>query len=362
MKFGRTPAEIENKRKGLLIYTFIALGGVFLLALGVVSFTQGRVFLGGMLIFALLVALVMACVTVRVKDVQPISLIFSTFLFALASYLLLSGGAEGTGAYWSYPILMLMALLTGPRIGAVFMCSYIAFITLFMLGPFSVTYEYAALEAARIIITSSVLIILILASAWIRMGSYGAISEASEVNRQLASTDSLTKLLNRNGLKSRLLDKELLDPAVVVVLDIDRFKQINDNHGHDLGDRSLRYFSKILIDSFKNNWFIGRYGGDEFVLFKEINSIGDVDQDIALFNEHLTSFNTKNILPFPLSVSIGYTVLNPTTDDIDDVSFLRILDKLMYADKKDYHATNKKNSVSTTSNELGSTQKAEKLT
>lgn len=304
MKFGRTPAEIENKRKRLLIYTFIALGGVFLLTFGIVSFIQGRVFLGGMLIFALLVALVMACVTVRVKDVQPISLIFSSFLFALASYLLLSGGAEGTGAYWSYPILMLMALLTGPRVGAVFMCSYIAFITLFMLGPFSVTYEYAALEAARIIITSSVLIILILASEWIRMGSYGAISEASEVNRQLASTDSLTKLLNRNGLKSRLLDKELLDPAVVVVLDIDRFKQINDNHGHDLGDIVLQRLSMMLIKHTKGGDLSARWGGEEFLV---ILFDSQLDAAEALINKVKTEFEAIQFKTEAEDVSVSFS-------------------------------------------------------
>jgi diguanylate cyclase (GGDEF)-like protein len=185
--------------------------------------------------------------------------------------------------------------------------------------------------------------------------------QSSQANR-----DYLTMLYNRGVsekyLQYLLISKKKHKVIGGIMMDINNFKNANDMYGHDMGDRSLRYFSKLLTESFKNNWFIGRYGGDEFVLFKEINSIGDVEQDIALFNEHLTSFNTKNILPFPLSVSIGYTVLNPTTDDIDEVSFVRILDKLMYADKKDYHATNKKNSVSTTSNELGSTQKAEKLT
>lgn len=304
MKFGRTPAEIENKRKRLLIYTFIALGGVFLLTFGIVSFIQGRAFLGGMLIFALLVALVMAYVTVRVKDVQPISLFFSSFLFALASYLLLSGGAEGTGAYWSYPILMLMALLTGPRVGAVFMCSYIAFITLFMLGPFSVTYEYVPLEAARIIITSSVLIILILASEWIRMGSYGAISEASEVNRQLASTDSLTKLLNRNGLKSNLRDKELLDPAVVVVLDIDRFKQINDNHGHDLGDIVLQRLSMMLIKHTKGGDLSARWGGEEFLV---ILFDSQLDAAEALINKVKTEFEAIQFKTESEDVSVSFS-------------------------------------------------------
>lgn len=304
MNFGTTPAEIENKRKRLLIYTFIALGGVFLLTFGIVSFTEGRVFLGGMLIFALFVAVVMACVTLRVKDVQPISLIFSSFLFALASYLLLSGGAEGTGAYWSYPILMLMAFLTGPRVGAVFLCSYIAFITMFMLGPFDVTYPYRPFEAARIVITSSVLIILIVASEWIRIGSYGAIAEASEVNRHLANTDFLTKLLNRNGLKSRLLENEFEGPAVVAVLDVDRFKQINDNYGHDRGDIVLQRLSMLLIKHTKGGDLSARWGGEEFLV---ILFDSQLDAAEALINKVKTEFEAIQFKTEAEDVSVSFS-------------------------------------------------------
>lgn len=304
MKFGRTPIEIENRRKRLLIYWFIALGGVFLSVFGIVSFAQGRTFLGGMLIFALFVALVMAYVTEKVDDVQPISLIFSSFLFALATYLLLSGGAEGTGAYWTYPILMLMALMSGPRVGAIFMCSYVSVIALFMLGPFSVTYEYAPLAAARIIITSSCLIVLILASEYIRMGSYGAISEASEVNRQLAITDSLTKLLNRNGLKSQLRERELLAPAVLVVLDIDRFKQINDNYGHDLGDIVLQRLSMLLTKHTKGGDLSARWGGEEFLV---ILFDSRLDSAEALINKVKNEFESIQFKTDKEDVSVSFS-------------------------------------------------------
>ena len=199
---------------------------------------------------------------------------------------------------------MLMAFLTGPRVGAVFLCSYIAFITMFMLGPFDVTYPYRPFEAARIVITSSVLIILIVASEWIRIGSYGAIAEASEVNRHLANTDFLTKLLNRNGLKSRLLENEFAGPAVVVVLDVDRFKQINDNYGHDLGDIVLQRLSMLLIKHTKGGDLSARWGGEEFlvVLFDS-----QLDAAEALINKVKTEFEVIQFKTEAEDVSVSFS-------------------------------------------------------
>ncbi|MFA6646740.1 MAG: diguanylate cyclase [Sphaerochaetaceae bacterium] len=155
-----------------------------------------------------------------------------------------------------------------------------------------------------------------------------------------AYKDYLTLLYNR-GVSEKYLHHLLLHKRKKkiiggIMMDINNFKHANDMYGHDLGDRSLRYFSRILTESFRNNWFIGRYGGDEFILFKEVDSIEDIKKDLASFNEHLADFNAEGDLPFPLSISIGYAVLTPSKD-MDANAFIRLLDKLMYANKREYH-------------------------
>lgn len=86
-----------------------------------------------------------------------------------------------------------------------------------------------------------------------------------------ANTDYLTGLYNRNFLETKTnewlkLAETYQESIVCIVLDIDNFKSINDEHGHLFGDEVLRQVSKVFISSVRDNDLVGRYGGDEFVL------------------------------------------------------------------------------------------------
>ena len=82
-----------------------------------------------------------------------------------------------------------------------------------------------------------------------------------------ASTDALTGLLNRRALEERA--RELLatgESVAVVIADLDRFKLLNDRHGHEAGDRALRTFARILRESVRADDVVARMGGEEFAL------------------------------------------------------------------------------------------------
>jgi diguanylate cyclase (GGDEF)-like protein/PAS domain S-box-containing protein len=82
-----------------------------------------------------------------------------------------------------------------------------------------------------------------------------------------ASTDGLTGLVNRRTAEQRL--RELLSEGGMFALalaDLDRFKQLNDTHGHEVGDRALRLFSQVASGSLRDHDMIARWGGEEFVL------------------------------------------------------------------------------------------------
>lgn len=96
--------------------------------------------------------------------------------------------------------------------------------------------------------------------------------ERSEGRYASASlTDPLTGLLNRRGFlkeADRLLQRSRSDskPTAVVVLDLDRFKAINDDFGHELGDRVLQVFADSCRSVLRQNDVIGRIGGEEFAI------------------------------------------------------------------------------------------------
>jgi diguanylate cyclase (GGDEF)-like protein len=93
-------------------------------------------------------------------------------------------------------------------------------------------------------------------------------------NRQLeelSNTDGLTKLTNRRHLME-LADIELLraeqeaHPLAVVMLDVDHFKRVNDEHGHAMGDQALRAVSEVLSGDLRDSDVAARFGGEEFML------------------------------------------------------------------------------------------------
>jgi two-component system cell cycle response regulator len=95
--------------------------------------------------------------------------------------------------------------------------------------------------------------------------------EANERLRHMSRTDALTGLDNRRHLEERLLEmldhaKRLNEPFACVMCDIDRFKSVNDTHGHQAGDAVLKQFARILRDEVRDIDRAGRYGGEEFML------------------------------------------------------------------------------------------------
>ena len=95
--------------------------------------------------------------------------------------------------------------------------------------------------------------------------------EANERLRHMSRTDGLTGLENRRSIE-RQLDmmfahgQRLAEPLSCVMCDIDRFKQVNDEHGHHAGDAVLKQYAAILKKAAREIDVVGRYGGEEFIV------------------------------------------------------------------------------------------------
>ncbi len=87
----------------------------------------------------------------------------------------------------------------------------------------------------------------------------------------LAKTDHLTGLLNRVGIRDALYEglnawKKDQKPFSFVIVDIDKFKVINDTYGHDVGDNVLKNVARLFMDNVRKTDFLARWGGEEFIL------------------------------------------------------------------------------------------------
>jgi diguanylate cyclase (GGDEF)-like protein len=97
------------------------------------------------------------------------------------------------------------------------------------------------------------------------------LSELNDKLRQISLTDGLTQIENRRSLEDRLHDMwqhsvRLHEPIALVMCDIDKFKSVNDNYGHQAGDSVLKEFAQLLKSEAREIDRVGRYGGEEFLL------------------------------------------------------------------------------------------------
>ena len=148
---------------------------------------------------------------------------------------------------------------------------------------------------------------------------------------ELAYTDSMTEVQNRNAYEERL--KKLRKPnanisrITVIVVDVNGLKEINDSYGHFCGDDAIKTVAKALRDTIGIKADIYRIGGDEFVCISESNVLPYISQ----FKDTIYFINNEKL--YNLSVSIGYSRFHEKySKSIDDI--ICRADEKMYKDKK----------------------------
>jgi len=159
-----------------------------------------------------------------------------------------------------------------------------------------------------------------------------------ETNHQLirlANIDTLTQLPNRKKIKDILevYDKEIhegLYTIAMAMIDMDGLKNINDQYGHDIGDKVLEVLGKIIKNHLKEDDFAGRLSGDEFIFIVKNQEKMYLEK---LLKKILHDFqNDPSIKEYAPSFSFGITEMKED-DHISDI--LRRADHLMYAHKKE---------------------------
>ena len=162
--------------------------------------------------------------------------------------------------------------------------------------------------------------------------------QMEEEMEKLAHFDSLTGAFNRGyglGLLSRELKfaRRRKTPFLLVYIDIDDFKNINDTFGHGEGDQVLKKVVKLLKSTLRDIDIICRMGGDEFLLIFPESSPKDLPIINERFNRNLIKFNQTIKKAYKIGFSIGISYYDPKNPQpIDEL--ISIADKNMYKEKK----------------------------
>jgi len=168
--------------------------------------------------------------------------------------------------------------------------------------------------------------------------------------RRLAITDQLTGCLNRHAMEdiATLKFKEvkrLKHQFGLLILDIDFFKKVNDNHGHDVGDEAIKHIANLMMTNLRESDSLFRIGGEEFVVMTitpDKNGLFKLSEKIRNVIER----STLNVgdLKLDITVSIGSAISNSTDNDWQDT--------LKRADQALYKAKNEGRNLSIFANEL----------
>ena len=153
----------------------------------------------------------------------------------------------------------------------------------------------------------------------------------------LATEDPLTRLLNRRGLEQALqiplaqASRQQLSTAAVM-LDIDRFKEVNDNFGHDVGDQVIRQIAQHLVRSSRSSDVVARIGGEEFLMILPETT---VEEGRILAERVRSSIGERPMLVsnqrIPVTVSLGVAA---TVGGVDLDNLSGEADRAMYLAKR----------------------------
>ncbi|MBL4740040.1 MAG: sensor domain-containing diguanylate cyclase [Sneathiella sp.] len=165
-----------------------------------------------------------------------------------------------------------------------------------------------------------------------------ALVEAELMAIQLATQDELTKIHNRRGFISQaqnslnICNREKIS-ASLVYFDLDKFKQINDNWGHEEGDKTLITFANTMKSIFRQTDVLGRLGGDEFVVFLMSASRDVAEHTVERFRQSLRAISQTPENKQQIHFSEGIvTVEQGHSSSIENL--LKSADTLMYEKKK----------------------------
>ena len=149
--------------------------------------------------------------------------------------------------------------------------------------------------------------------------------------------DSLSGLYNRRYMDCILSQPKRYSRRSIygIMIDVNGFKQINDAYGHSKGDNAIRSIGRILSESVPDSGIAIRYAGDEFILLLYTDEEELVKSTIRLINQNVDSFNASGEEPFQLSLAMGYSRFDSTSEDTE--KFLSAMDEKMYFSKREHY-------------------------
>ncbi len=209
------------------------------------------------------------------KKLELCCRIAGALIFIMILCLVFYGRYKSAVLYWAFPFPIALFGLLGARLGLIACASLIACLASMFYWPFywskPIMVYYSASSKAHALAALSIVIMLGWLNEYSRERSHLSMERLQRRKEAQANTDALTQLFNRRFVDQILpgrLRRHSADffPLAIISCDLDHFKRINDNYGHDVGDQALKHVARLLKRHLRGEDMACRSGGEEFLL------------------------------------------------------------------------------------------------
>lgn len=264
----------------------------------------------------------------RKKNYNLASNVILTLVVTVLSFLVITGGVEGTGIYWIYTFPLLSFFMKPPRIAILWNVLLVGSILSIHLlkhtGLVPSPYDWAHIRQS--------------------LGAYGAVFLLSMFYstilgrlihslKEKAVIDTLTGLHNRAFVfdvlnKMTALAERGNTSFCVVYMDLDNFKRVNDLYGHSEGDIVLKSVAHLLKKRFRKSDVVGRIGGDEFLIIVHNCTSDGIQRRLEEVRKDVETYLGA------YNISISYGVVEVPEEGLNVSEILKLADERMYLMKK----------------------------
>ena len=261
-------------------------------------------------------------------------LVFSVDFMSLVIFT--TGGLGNTGFLWILVVPFFTMLVLNTLQATIWIIGYMLIIFLIIVAHLYEIYtlQYDFITIRQTIVVFIIILILIYYNEKYKNQIRFDIEEKNQQLQKVVKIDGLTGIANRDYI-NEFLSKEMSrsnrfeNPLSIIMIDIDYFKLINDNHGHLVGDNVLIEFSKTLKNNIREADLVGRWGGEEFLIICPDTPLESAIAMAKKLQEKIKYIDTETQIQLTASFGVVEYQFDYSIDDL-----INRADEYMYRAKK----------------------------
>lgn len=329
--------NVDRNRQAFIIALFSTVGSAYLFMFGFSALSRGDYILGGLLVCSALAGISNYLLFRQLHNYRSAAGVVIAIMAVTCLYLLVTGGVNGTGPLWSYIAIPLILFMYGPRLGGGLLGAYFLVMAALLLIPANplLQTEYAPDFTTRFLASFLAVSIMSYVHEYSRFKANLAMQSLRQAMEREARTDTLTGLPNRRAMYEQLQQelaraRRMRHPWCLLLCDLDDFKQINDSHGHQVGDAALKETGRILRHCLRASDFSARWGGEEFLVLLPETDLHEAEAVAEKIRDQISRIRIDGVeRSFTISIG-GYQA--DSRGGLDDQ--LRQADRRLYAAKR----------------------------